>query len=159
MLNVIIRIFESLENCLQSLRRSSCGAKRLGYNVLALPRYLNYPESQTAKHPLTIQVLATVGWRPPPEHLALLSHRNLTKLRICRPFRSPSPRICLHILDLRVLSVFPSSFELSQGTEEAERKLVARCIDKDPSAGGLLDLQPEAEAGSHNVAGRESRSR
>ena len=53
---------------------------------------------------------------------------------------------------LRVLSPFPG-FQPSQGTEEAERKLVARCIDQDPSAGGLLDLQPEAEAGSHNVAG------
>lgn len=58
---------------------------------------------------LWCEVLATVGWRPPP------------------------------------------------GTEEAERKLVARCINQDPShsQGGLLDLPVEAEAGSHNVAGKD----
>ncbi|CAJ1454855.1 unnamed protein product [Effrenium voratum] len=42
------------------------------------------------------------------------------------------------------------------GTEEAERKLVARSLDANPATpGGLLDKTPEAEAGSHNVAGKD----
>lgn len=43
------------------------------------------------------------------------------------------------------------------GTEDAERKLVARCLNQDPSqsAGGLLDLPAEGEAQSNNVQGKD----
>lgn len=43
-----------------------------------------------------------------------------------------------------------------QGTEDAERKVEIRCLDKDPARQGpLLDAPAEAEASSHSIPGKE----
>eukprot|EP00438_Fugacium_kawagutii_P021285 Skav235205 [mRNA] locus=scaffold4495:81930:84990:- [translate_table: standard] len=51
--------------------------------------------------------------------------------------------------------VLGTSWRPPVGTEEAERQLVARCLNQDPYPGGLLDLPAESEAKAGSVQGKE----